>query len=448
MLGSRKILTHQELLDKQEDKAVKDAITGRTSKKRKRNPYAVYDAEQDEDEDEELERDISDHEMDSISPQRTAKQLTEPTVTMDLSGVHAKPEKGPIVVGSALQRNPDGSIVQPKMRPMKKKQVCHAVLVLKLIYSTEPSFLQAQISKKGWGIQSNQEEDMGDSDTSFDSSDSAYDSSSDEEASNQDRMEVEKEGSSSESDSSDDDEGGDEGSDSDHVEDDQLAPPAKKKLAFKDWAKQQLSAAKPYLEGESQGERQLAPNLLSQPVRKKPRLDPSQPREMIGPLGEQLQFPESSFAKHVLDAEKASAQASSSSKAPKAFSRVVEITRPADVEEARLLLPIVTEEQPIMEAIMLNPVVIICGETGSGKTTQVPQFLYEAGFGTPGNGALVSLHLFKTITEMVYRQPWHDWHHPASPSCCNVHGVPCRSRTFPHFVKGVIPNPIRRDCLP
>ena len=33
-----------------------------------------------------------------------------------------------------------------------------------------------------------------------------------------------------------------------------------------------------------------------------------------------------------------------------------------------------------MEAISQHPVVILCGETGSGKTTQVPQFLYEAGY--------------------------------------------------------------------
>ena len=33
-----------------------------------------------------------------------------------------------------------------------------------------------------------------------------------------------------------------------------------------------------------------------------------------------------------------------------------------------------------MEAITDHPVVILCGETGSGKTTQVPQFLYEAGY--------------------------------------------------------------------
>lgn len=33
-----------------------------------------------------------------------------------------------------------------------------------------------------------------------------------------------------------------------------------------------------------------------------------------------------------------------------------------------------------METLSENDIVIICGETGSGKTTQVPQFLYEAGY--------------------------------------------------------------------
>jgi hypothetical protein len=42
-----------------------------------------------------------------------------------------------------------------------------------------------------------------------------------------------------------------------------------------------------------------------------------------------------------------------------------------------------------MEAIHANPVVIVCGETGSGKTTQVPQFLYEGGF-TRGGGVGLS----------------------------------------------------------
>jgi ATP-dependent RNA helicase DHX37/DHR1 len=42
-----------------------------------------------------------------------------------------------------------------------------------------------------------------------------------------------------------------------------------------------------------------------------------------------------------------------------------------------------------MEAISEHPVVVLCGETGSGKTTQVPQFLYEAGYtlkGQDGDG--------------------------------------------------------------
>lgn len=58
----------------------------------------------------------------------------------------------------------------------------------------------------------------------------------------------------------------------------------------------------------------------------------------------------------------------------------VHVTRKPEIQEARLKLPILSEEQVIMEAINENPIVIIAGETGSGKTTQVPQFLYEAGY--------------------------------------------------------------------
>lgn len=60
----------------------------------------------------------------------------------------------------------------------------------------------------------------------------------------------------------------------------------------------------------------------------------------------------------------------------------------------RLQLPIVAEEQAIMEAIYYNSVVIICGETGSGKTTQVPQFLYEAGYGSKESPGYFILSLF------------------------------------------------------
>ena len=44
-----------------------------------------------------------------------------------------------------------------------------------------------------------------------------------------------------------------------------------------------------------------------------------------------------------------------------------------------------------MEAVAEHPIVIVCGETGSGKTTQVPQFLYEAGYSRWGSVRDVTL---------------------------------------------------------
>ncbi|XP_069379136.1 probable ATP-dependent RNA helicase DHX37 [Paralichthys olivaceus] len=58
----------------------------------------------------------------------------------------------------------------------------------------------------------------------------------------------------------------------------------------------------------------------------------------------------------------------------------IPVDRLQEIQEARLKLPVLAEEQVIMEAVKENPCIVICGETGSGKTTQVPQFLYEAGY--------------------------------------------------------------------
>ncbi|KAK9925080.1 hypothetical protein M0R45_033421 [Rubus argutus] len=60
------------------------------------------------------------------------------------------------------------------------------------------------------------------------------------------------------------------------------------------------------------------------------------------------------------------------------------VSRPREVVDARNDVPIVMMEQEIMEAINENPTVIIRGKAGRGKTTQVPQFLYEVGIGSTG----------------------------------------------------------------
>ncbi|KAL3777890.1 hypothetical protein ACHAW5_002061 [Stephanodiscus triporus] len=61
---------------------------------------------------------------------------------------------------------------------------------------------------------------------------------------------------------------------------------------------------------------------------------------------------------------------------------VQRIDRPASIENSRYDLPVSSMEYEIIDAVRSNDCTILCGETGSGKSTQVPQFLYEAGFGT------------------------------------------------------------------
>ncbi|AIO00544.1 ATP-dependent RNA helicase, putative [Leishmania panamensis] len=63
----------------------------------------------------------------------------------------------------------------------------------------------------------------------------------------------------------------------------------------------------------------------------------------------------------------------------------IDIHRTDEVKQQRAGLPVLREEQPIMEAIneTRRTCVLVCGETGSGKTTQIPQFLWEAGYGHP-----------------------------------------------------------------
>lgn len=64
--------------------------------------------------------------------------------------------------------------------------------------------------------------------------------------------------------------------------------------------------------------------------------------------------------------------------------RWVPVKRSVELQAARMELPVCGMEQEIVEAIHDNDAVILCGETGSGKSTQVPQFLYEAGYAAHG----------------------------------------------------------------
>ncbi|EIW80970.1 P-loop containing nucleoside triphosphate hydrolase protein [Coniophora puteana RWD-64-598 SS2] len=340
-LGTGKASTNQVRLDKAEDREVRKALDGRTNRRRRQPDFSYHAAVSSESEGESMEG-ISDAED---------KELTREVVVVDATtGPSTSRVVSSAAIGSALRRNADGTVATPKIVPKKTKGV-----------------------KSAWGRRKQPSQTAQDSDTSFDSSDSANDTDHESQAS-----------SSTSEETGEDGEVGDEGSPSAQSENDsesaseseeETHPAPSKRKSFKDWATNQLSMAKGYTPTSTDEAVSLAPDLMAIPVRK--RRKTSHDGEMRGPLGEDLKLASTSFAAHLQDSSKPSESKNVKKK------KAVTVSRPSEVEDARMLLPILAEEQPIMEAVLLNPVVVICGETGSGKTTQLPQFLYEAGFGDP-----------------------------------------------------------------
>lgn len=59
---------------------------------------------------------------------------------------------------------------------------------------------------------------------------------------------------------------------------------------------------------------------------------------------------------------------------------VSEFSRAKTIKEQREFLPIFSVRDDLLTVIRDNRIVVIVGETGSGKTTQLTQYLHEAGY--------------------------------------------------------------------
>uniref|UniRef100_A0A0A1XCG5 RNA helicase n=1 Tax=Zeugodacus cucurbitae TaxID=28588 RepID=A0A0A1XCG5_ZEUCU len=122
-------------------------------------------------------------------------------------------------------------------------------------------------------------------------------------------------------------------------------------------------------ENESEGDNEMAEEPNNESVKEKVEDSEAKTDELV-------EMPSTSTKV----TEKESATKPNKPAVPMRTTVYVPVHRDAEVQAARLKLPILGEEQEIMETINENQIIIVAGETGSGKTTQIPQFLYEAGY--------------------------------------------------------------------
>ena len=246
----------------------------------------------------------------------------------------------PIITGTGLKRPLE---VDEEGKPLLKRRKHRGGIKSKL--NAKPEELEEE-EEPGWeGFDSNSEVEV-DADGNIEESKQEHDVLEDSE---EDNEEDDSAGSDGETESKD----GDDSSSSSEEDSVDGADTKERSSAFKAWANQQVNEALGY-----------KPTSNTPHATETPKVSEFKPREMEqDPLPLELQ-PTGNITR-------------------KAFSVAVE--RPDEIQNIRLKLPVVSDEQKIMEAVHNNNIVVLKGETGSGKTTQVPQFLFESGYGSPGS---------------------------------------------------------------
>ncbi|KIY49650.1 P-loop containing nucleoside triphosphate hydrolase protein [Fistulina hepatica ATCC 64428] len=363
-LGTARIQSHLELAERTEDRGMRRAL------KRRRIDY-IDDGDVNDVPNDEMSVDESRYNgavggSGGPSANGHGSEAPLPTTEQGQAPPLAPSTRDSPTIGSALRRNPDGSTIAPAIKKRRKKSIAlrwsrHSV-----------SEVEVPMSEASEDDDSSEDESCEDA-VSGTGGNNSTDGHEDGVADDED------EGSTNE--------------DLDESEDRQppLIVPVKRALCFKDWAARQILLARGHKPPVSAPTSALqSPASTSTPASISTKTQPQKPAPPLttdglkrGPLGADMQLPNTSLAS-VLFSTSASAMTTGSTSKSQILSTpgvIPVLHRPADLAEARAELPVVTQEQEIVEALRLYPVVVICGPTGSGKTTQVPQMLYEAGFG-------------------------------------------------------------------